>query len=157
MSFKAKIENSNAQFLNWLAVKPLKLEAIFDGILPILEGTFILSTICCNTVKSFSSSKLNSSQVFSIFFVVPSNKLCIGSITTPEMKSKYGRWIKDENRTTCLASISLHCFLVVAVFCILHTGSLWSILVRKLQLSLSNPEKSCFSKIVHTLVTALCC
>ena len=145
MSFKAKDEKTTAQFLNWSAVKPLKSDAIFDGICPILEGTFNLLILFWSTLKSCSSSKFNSFQILSIFFVVPRIKLCMGSMTTHAMKSKYGRWIKDENRTPFTLSFFSRPFFEVTELWTLQTCSLWSMLVRKSQLSQSNPEKSCFS------------
>ena len=145
MPFKAKDEKTTAQFLNWSAVKPLKPDAIFDGIRPILEGTFNLLILFWSTLKSCSSGKFNSFQILSIFFVVPSIKLCMGSMTTHAMKSKYGRWIKDENHTPFTLSFFSRPFFEVTELWTLQTCSLWSMLLCKSQLSRSNPEKSCFS------------
>ena len=86
--FNAKVENTTAQFLNWSAVKPLKFDAILDGIWPILDGTFNLMIPLWRWLNSFSLSKFSSFQILSIFLVVPNIKLCMGWITTNEIKSK---------------------------------------------------------------------
>lgn len=88
ISFNAKVENTTAQFLNWSAVKPLKFDAILDWIRPILDGTFNLLILLWRWLNSFSLSKFSSFQILSIFLVVPNIKLCMGSITTNEIKSK---------------------------------------------------------------------
>lgn len=49
ISFKAKDEKTTAQFLNWSAVKPLKLDAIFDGTFQYWKALSICSSFSAAT------------------------------------------------------------------------------------------------------------
>lgn len=61
-------------------------------------GTTVASTVLCKLWKSCFVTRSSWSHRFTTCFSVPRNKLCMGSITSILIGSKYGSFIKTEYR-----------------------------------------------------------
>lgn len=108
-------------FSHLSAVRP---DPIFLGILSILGGGIIASTLSCNCAKSDDYSIESDFQVSVVRFARPKNRLCIGPTTWKRTTSKYGSLSSSAYRAPFSLSILLRSVAVV-VFCIfLHVFDL---------------------------------